>query len=270
MYYKLYIDSVFIMQLTTNLYLLSLAGKFLRCTATHGRKYLGAVSGALLSCLAMVLPVGSMGARIFISALPVSMCMMCITYRIHNMKKLIHSSLVMAGCGFFLGSVMIWILKRLRVVLRGRESLFLTLFIGYLAYRILAALLGMVMARNRNSLRTVRFYVPALGQEIRVSAFVDTGNHLVDPMSGKPVSVVSRRIAQCMASCFRPEKYHAVPYQSVGKDKGFLNAYEVPEIIIESEEQEIRKEHVIVAICDAGISKESVYQMILHPRLLEN
>ena len=258
MYYKLYIDSVFIMQLTTNLYLLSLAGKFLRCTATHGRKYLGAVSGALLSCLAMVLPVGSMGARIFISALPVSMCMMCITYRIHNMKKLIHSSLVMAGCGFFLGSVMIWILKRLRVVLRGRGSLFLTLFIGYLAYRILAALLGMVMARNRNSLRTVRFYVPALGQEIRVSAFVDTGNHLVDPMSGKPVSVVSRRIA------------HAFPYQSVGKDKGFLNAYEVPEIIIESEEQEIRKEHVIVAICDAGISKESVYQMILHPRLLEN
>ncbi len=33
---------------------------------------------------------------------------------------------------------------------------------------------------------------------------------------------------------------------------------------------EVRKEHVIVAVCDAGISKESVCQMLLNPRLLEN
>ncbi len=241
MYYKLYIDSVFILQLTTNLYLLSLAGKYLRCTATHGRKCLGAVAGAVLSCLIIMMPVWSMGGRMIISGLPVSMCMMWITYRIHNMKKLIHSSLVMAGCGFFLGSVMIWILNWLRVILR-----------------------------SRNSLRTVRFHVPALGQEIRVRAFVDTGNHLADPVSGAPVSVISRKTAQCMLSCFMPEKYHVIPYRSVGKDKGILHAYEIPEIIIESERQEIRKEHVIVAICDAGISEESVYQMILHPRLLED
>ena len=241
MYYKLYIDSVFILQLTTNLYLLSLAGKYLRCTATHGRKCLGAVAGAVLSCLIIMMPVWSMGGRMIISGLPVSMCMMWITYRIHNMKKLIHSSLVMAGCGFFLGSVMIWILNWLRVILRGS-----------------------------NSLRTVRFHVPALGQEIRVRAFVDTGNHLADPVSGAPVSVISRKTAQCMLSCFMPEKYHVIPYRSVGKDKGILHAYEIPEIIIESERQEIRKEHVIVAICDAGISEESVYQMILHPRLLED
>ena len=270
MYYKLYIDSVFILQLTTNLYLLSLAGKYLRCTATHGRKCLGAVAGAVLSCLIIMMPVWSMGGRMIISGLPVSMCMMWITYRIHNMKKLIHSSLVMAGCGFFLGSVMIWILNWLRVILRGRGGLIITILISYLAYRIFAAVLGVVMARSRNSLRTVRFHVPALGQEIRVRAFVDTGNHLADPVSGAPVSVMSRKTAQCMLSCFMPEKYHVIPYRSVGKDKGILHAYEIPEIIIESERQEIRKEHVIVAICDAGISEESVYQMILHPRLLED
>ncbi len=270
MYYKLYIDSVFVLQFITNLYLLSLAGSFLRCTATHGRKCLGAVLGAVLSCLAVMMPVGRMGGRMIISALPVSMCMMCITYRIHSIRKLIHSSLVMAGCGFFLGSVMIWILNRLRVILKGRGSIFLTIFIGYLAYRIFAAALGIILARSRNSLRTVRFYVPALAQEIRVCAFVDTGDHLADPVSGAPVSVVSRKIAQCMSSCFMPEKYHAVPYRSVGKDRGILNAYEIPEMIIEEEGRETRREHVIIAICDMGISEESVYQMILHPRLLEN
>jgi len=211
-----------------------------------------------------------MGIRLFISALPVSMGMMCITYRIHGMRKLIHSSLVMAGCGFFLGSIMIWILNRLRVILNGRRSLLVTVLTGYLAYRILEALSGMVLSRTRSSLRTVRFYVPALGQEIRVKAFVDTGDHLADPVSGAPVSVISRKTARCMESCFVPEKYHAVPYRSVGKDRGVLSAYELPEMIIEEGGLEVRREHVIIAICDAGISEESVYQMILHPRLLEN
>lgn len=270
MYYKLYIDSVFILQFMTDLYLLSLAGRFLRCTATHGRRCLGAVLGAVLSCLAIMVPVGSVGGRMIISALPVSMCMMCCTYRMHCMKKLIHSSLVMAGCGFFLGSVMIWILNRLRVILKGRGSLILTIVIGCLAYRIMAAVFDVVLSRRQNSLRIVRFYVPALSQEIKVSALVDTGDHLVDPMNGAPVSVISHKIARCMASCFIPEKYHAVPYRSVGKDRGILNAYEVPEMIIEEDGREIRREHVIVAICDTGISEESVYQMILHPRLLEN
>ena len=47
MYYKLYIDSVFILQITGNFYLLSLTGMILGCTATHKRIWFGAAAGAL-------------------------------------------------------------------------------------------------------------------------------------------------------------------------------------------------------------------------------
>ena len=57
---------------------------------------------------------------------------------------------------------------------------------------------------------------------------------------------------------------------SIGRERGVLNAYEVSEILIEDEERHIRKEHVIVAVCNTGIPEESIYQMILHPRLLED
>lgn len=53
MYYKLYIDSFFILQMTGNLYLLSLAGKILGCTATHVRIWLGAAAGASIACMAV-------------------------------------------------------------------------------------------------------------------------------------------------------------------------------------------------------------------------
>ena len=270
MYYKLYIDSVFILQMTSNLYLLSLAGQILKCTATHKRIWMGAAAGAAMICIAIAAPVGTVGIRILISAIPVSMCMLRAAFRICHGKKLIHASLVLAGCGFFLGSMMIWILNRLRTVMRGHVSLLITLLTGYLSYRILFKLLVIMRRRRENCLRTVEIYVPELQQKVCVQALLDTGNHLTDPVSGAPVSLISKKLADQMKSVFRTEKYHAIPFRSVGKDRGVLNAYELPELVIEGQEQTIRKKHVIVAICDTGISEESIYQMILHPRLLED
>lgn len=270
MYYKLYIDSFFILQMTGNLYLLSLAGKVLKCTATHGRIWLGAAAGAVTICLFVLIPAGPVGVRMLVSAVPVSMEMLCITYGVHHIGNLIHGSLVMAGCGFFSGSVMIWILNRLRMVLNDRSSMIVTLVSGYAAYRILQRVIESLQRKKENCIRTVSVYVPALQKEIRLQAFLDTGNHLVDPVNGAPVCLISRKLAKEMQSCFRPEKYHAIPFRSVGRKSGILHAYELSELVIEEQGRRIIKEHVIVAVCDTGIAEESIYQMILHPRLLED
>ena len=269
MYYKLYIDSVFVLQMTCNLYLLSLTGRILKCTATHRRIWMGAAAGAAMVCIVIAVPVYAVGIRLLISAVPVSMCMLRAAFRNCRGRKLIHASLVLAGCGFFLGSMMIWILNRLRTVLRGRISLLITLVTGYVSYRILLNLILFLQRRKEEYLRTVEIYVPRSQQKLRIQAFLDTGNHLVDPISGAPVNLISDRLAKQLESAFIPEKYHAIPYSSVGKDRGVLNAYELPELTIEEQEQIVRKERVIVAICNTGISEESIYQMILHPRLLE-
>ena len=270
MYYKLYIDSVFILQLLTNLYLLSLAGQIMRRTATRRRIWLGATVGAGMSCLCLAVPVFSVGARLLFGAVPVSMCMMCLSYKIYGVGNLFKASLVMAAAGFFLGGVMIWILNRLRFLMKGSGGLLLPLTVGVLSYMILKTLLWAFMRKREESLRTVCFYVPALGREVRIRALVDTGNHLTDPISGAPVSVISRKTAACLASCLSPEKFHAIPYRSVGRHRGILYAYELPEMGIEEAGYMLKKEHVIVAVCDTGISEDSDYQMILHPGLLED
>lgn len=103
-----------------------------------------------------------------------------------------------------------------------------------------------------------------------MQALLDTGNHLADPVSKAPVCLISGKLASQIDSLFMPEKYHAIPFQSIGKDRGILNAYELPFLTVEDHEQRVRKEHVIVAICNTGIPEKSIYQMILHPRLLED
>ncbi len=270
MYYKLYIDSVFILQMTTDLYLLSLAGLLMRRTATRRRIWLGAAAGAGMSCVSLMLPVFTVGGRLLLGSVPVSMCMMCLTYQMHGVRSLLKASLSMAAAGFFFGGGMIWILNRLRTVMKGGGGLFLTLTAGALSYLAMRAVIRHLMRRREDSLRTVRVYVPSLGQEIRISALVDTGNHLSDPISGAPVSIISRKAARCIASCLSQEKFHAVPYRSVGKRSGILPAYELPELLIEETGKTLKREHVIVAVCDTGISEDGDYQMILHPGLLEN
>ena len=270
MYYKLYIDSVFILQMITDLYLLSLAGQLLRRTATRRKKWLGAVVGAGMSCLFLMMPVSTVGGRLLLGALPVSMCMICLTYRIYGIRSLLRASLAMAAAGFFFGSAMIWILNRLRFIMKGKGSPFLSLTAATLAYVVLRLLIGRLMRRRADTLRTVCLYASSPGQEIRVQALVDTGNHLTDPISGAPVSLISRRIARCLAPCLVEEKYHAIPYHSVGRQNGILSAYELPGMRIEEAGEVLVREHIIVAICDAGISEDSAYQMILHPGLLEN
>lgn len=268
MYYKLYIDSVFLMQLGMNLYLLALAGKILKCTATHFRIFLGALAGAFLSCMALVIPVSSLFMRMLLSTIPVSMCMMRVCFGIK--RSLFRSSLIMAGCGFFIGSIMIWVLNRLRMIMNDSAGMTVIMVVGYMAYRILSVLTKWLQKRKDSVVRMVQVPIPGLKQNIRIKALVDTGNHLTDPVSGKPVCIVSEKMAQVIESSFLPEKYHAIPYSSVGKEKGMLNAYELPYIVLEESLGEIRKEHVIFAICNVGISESSPYQMILHPRLLEN
>ena len=270
MYYKLYIDSVFALQAASNLYLLSLAGQILKCTATHKRILASAMLGAMAVCAAIVAPAGTVGCRLLICAIPVSMCMLRAAFGIRLLKQLFFASLAMAGSGFFLGSIMIWILNRLRTVLKGDISLIITLATGYLSYRLLLKMITVIQNRRENSMRTVVTRLPENGRTLRVQALLDTGNHLADPVSGAPVSLISKRLAEQIHPAFRPEKYHAVPFRSIGTDKGMLDAYEIPDLIIEEKTRSVRKEHVIVAICNTGISGESVYQMILNPRLLED
>jgi hypothetical protein len=219
--------------------------------------------------MAIIIPIGMIGIRLLIAAIPVSMVMLKVAYGEQDFRKLFHSSLCMAGCGFFLGSAMIWLLNRMKILLKGYHSLFLTLAAECLAYIILCRVIAWVQRRKESCLRTVRIYVPPLGEHIRVQALVDTGNHLTDPISGKPVSIISEKLSRCLTGCFVPEKYHVIPYHSVGRDRGVLNAYELPELIVEDCGQQIRKEGAIVAICDTGIPEDSIYQMILHPRLLK-
>jgi len=67
----------------------------------------------------------------------------------------------------------------------------------------------------------------------------------------------------------RKENFRIVPFHSVGKDRGILEAYFIEKMEIKKEGEHIVIEKPMIAITKDNISGKKEYQMILHPALLE-
>jgi hypothetical protein len=104
----------------------------------------------------------------------------------------------------------------------------------------------------------------------RVRALVDSGNSLVEPISQKPVSLVEKKAVLPYTGALLPQSFRAVPFHSVGKNKGILEAYAIERMELNRAGERIVVREPIIGITTEAISANEKYQMILHPALLEN
>ena len=106
-------------------------------------------------------------------------------------------------------------------------------------------------------------------KEISVSGLVDSGNHLTEPMGGKPVHVISDALAKELQDILKPNAYVIVPFGSVGCEKSYLEGYRIPEMKIQFDLETVLLKDQIVAIAKGVLKEDCPYQMILHPSVIK-
>lgn len=106
-------------------------------------------------------------------------------------------------------------------------------------------------------------------RRMRLTALMDSGNSLYDPVSGKPVCIVERAVMGRLSLLEKAEGFYLIPYHSVGKEHGLLQAAVVEEMYLQKGGQRVKREKVLLAASDRALSKAGRYQMLLHPALLE-
>lgn len=118
--------------------------------------------------------------------------------------------------------------------------------------------------RNLNIRRkTFNVKIVAGDSEIDITALPDTGNSLVEPITKKPVSVIGK---ECLCNISMDNlKYMAVPYNSVGKSHGIMDAFMADKMIMGDKEIS----NAIIGIHEGKLSQNGQYNMILHPDLIE-
>lgn len=113
----------------------------------------------------------------------------------------------------------------------------------------------------------------AVGERVvACQGWLDSGNHLVEPLSGWPVLVVEKGILQPLL----PEtpdqpgwetRWRWVPFQGLGREQGLLPAFKPDWVEIENQDCKLRSQRLLVAIYEGDLGGH--YQALLPEKIEE-
>lgn len=227
-----------------------------------------------------------MGAAAYIGGGTYVVILMCFQRNVLCQLLAILCSIVLMGV-IFLGERKRWLLKKvlicgfvytfiisgvLRVVLkqyeriRGKIISAEWILIGiFFCVKVGLWYIERERKKEKRSLRTVM--LESAGIQISVKALLDTGNRLVEPISGKPVCIVDEEVLAKL-TLENPLFFRAIPFRSVGCEQGMVYGVQIPKVHIEDEGKTYSVSNVICAGIGHKLSARNEYQMIIHPGVL--
>ncbi|MFZ5627104.1 MAG: sigma-E processing peptidase SpoIIGA [Bacillota bacterium] len=276
----LYAEDIFLLNLSLNWLIIWLCGRLYRPYPARWRAWLGAGVGALASL-----------AYAFFSQSPwlvvlekfgLSLLMVTVVWYPWSswrqlLGQLIHFYLVSFALGGGVLGLLFWAERqgtaftdRLWPIFSALAwALPLMAVLGWL-WGLCQPLLTLRQAARRAYQRLVRV---AVGEQVvACQGWLDSGNHLVEPLSGWPVLVVEKEAVKQLL----PERldqpgwetrWRWVPFQGLGHQQGLLPAFKPDWVEIESADRTVRSQRLLVAIYEGSLGEH--YQALLPERIEE-
>lgn len=262
MQYEVYADSLLFLNFVMNLYLLIPVNQSLLERSNPGRLLAGAAVGAVSYFLPFVLP-GDPWFKILAGMGLGTAGMIFIAFPVKSLSGFLRILEKLLIYSFFLGGLLLFLIHRLSLKYGTVINIYGVMGAGAAGFLLLSHFL-----QKRKKSPLCRATLICGEEQMKVAALVDSGNSLIEPVSGKPVSIIEKEVFD---ELWKGEEnlFRAIPYHSIGKKRGILQGYLLPELLIEADGETKVCREVYVAVSEEMCSKNSV-KMILHPALLEN
>lgn len=257
---------VFLQNFFMDTLLLAMTGKLMRFRCKAVRIGMGGAAGAVWACAVLAVPAG-MPVKFFLTCGPVSLLMVFLAFGARRPGELLR-----AAGGLYVTAVLmaggLELLREFlsRLSLGGKLRLYgkgCALFLAAAAVFFFVCFLWEAVGearRERKCLAEVSIFFQ--GNEVRLKAFLDTGNRLFDPVFRRPVNVVW---AGALNGLFdRAEGVTFIPYRSVGREGGLLPAVKAERISIELDGEKRELKNPLLAVSKTPLSSDGTYGMLLH------
>lgn len=300
MKYVMYLDVLFLVNMGMNLVILWLTGYCCRRRTAWWRYLLGSCMGSGLLVLMLWLPL-RLSEILYVCLYGAIGGIMCwFTF----CPKTVRRGLLCYGCmfmvSFLLGGMINWLYfstpfgEWLNSLFNSGDIRFGELFILVLTGGSIFVWLSSGARRILREQAADRYQVSLYFDEktnLYGLGFVDTGNFLREPVTGRPVMVaeagwlqeVLPRPYQVLVDTYITEgridydriveeqltKCRWIPYQSVGEQQGEMLGIQCRKIILRNEESCLIREQVIVGISRTPLMKNQQYQILLQSEILE-
>lgn len=262
MHYQVYLDSLLVQELIVNFYVLELCRLSLMSTATHKRLLLSALFTGVYQVILLCIPfpenIVLFYGMVFICYIFGSFLTVLIAFKKSDLKVYIKRILHYMSFLLIIGGIFMGILPRFSFYNRS-EVKGLFFFIAGAAVYIL---MWYVMKKRRAETYYGKMQLCHGDIVLDGKYFMDSGNGLVESISGKPVPIADTAWLfekfQKNDFMFRP-----VIYRSVGKQKGILYAYCFDKLVIYGEAKTYTYEKVWIGVCREELFKNRDYQVIM-------
>ncbi len=260
MQYGLYIDVFFLVNFVMDYLMLQMAGKALKCTATHGNVIAGAAAGAFFSCVVILIPAPAWMKIICMHTL-VNTSMVIIGLKIREKSGFFKAMALMYLSGFLLGGIMTWLRQYLGRYLRISCLFFAIVIISYFL-----SSKSMDFLESLWKLKKHRCQVTLCQKDrvCKVNAIIDSGNGLFDSLTGKPVHIISEKTAKKLFEGEKIRRIRYIPYHTIQEDESILPCITIDRMLIHGEQEKLVVSPLL------GISGQRLFgngtcEMILHP-----
>lgn len=294
-----YVDVLFLVNFLVNFSLLYLTGKILRLKIKYLRVFGAAGAGALYAVL-MFLPELSF---IYSTAAKIFSCFGIVAAAYNIRRPLLYfktlgvfiALTLCFGGGLFalfcftgIGAALGAVVKNGVLYLKlPWQVLFLAAMLLILC--VFAALSSGVNGR-RNNFATIHIYY--MGKKGEVTALLDTGNTLSDPLSNCPVIVCEyktlknilpyeintlfengdennfAKIEKAFMSVGTKLQIRLIPFSSIGRENGLLIGFKPDSVSVFVNEKEMFSGEVTVGICNNALSDDKSFQALINPGVL--
>ncbi len=304
MYFEVYPDIIFIMNLSIDFILLMLLKLINKRRTTIIRLLLAAAAGGITAAIVGILPWMNVIIRFIMMNVIASALMLLIAFGkmiiYEFIKQLISLYLLTYFLGGFINSLYYHTNMRIKISQIGN------LLISNLTWKVIMLILLLVIPaglcvlwlfRFLNNKRPDTLETELIFDEksITTQGLVDTGNCLYDPVFKKPVIIIENMLLKELIpteqyreldmikrsiaeTAFVPDtadtlspiqhKIRLIPYQSIGKQRGLLLGLVLDKVLIKHGGGIVVNEKVTAAIYDEQLSTGDEYHVILHKELL--
>lgn len=296
MYYEVYIDLIFLINLMLDLLVLKITGSIAKRKSTLFRYFLAAALGSALLCLCILANAGFLWRHSLFAVVITTFLTVNIAFR-HKKEKWYKMScltLLFYGVSFFLGGIINALCSYtaigyyMRAAYNSAEekavSWRLVCMVALICCCIEKPVIRLVqrIKGTKSLYRDIELFKG--GKEVGIRGLVDTGNHLREPISGKPVHV-----AEISAiSAILPQKFAAaverfylngimedglyldggirmIPFRTVGTPKEkLLVAVTIDKMKFRNHAIECEIEKPYVALYDGVLAHDASYHILLH------
>ena len=192
-----YADLLFLINFSMDYLCLYICAKVMRRKMRLPRMLIASALGGIYSVLALFLPTNSAISLIIDALVCVIICAIALSEESRRASSTLLCSFLFVGISMMMGGCMTAIsnlLNRLELPLGDVESDGISTYL----FAILAAAAGIISLRSgeivsrRAAVKDCTLTVTLSGKSITLSALVDTGNLVTDPLSGKSVVIIDR------------------------------------------------------------------------------